>query len=120
MALPKLASSRGFRSVVAGHGFFLGQAAWHYRPQCLQVRQLASQATQEKQTSDTSPSLSSSRSQSPTASSASSDSANQSMPSGWEDDPDYNITDFSRLPNKNFGYNQEMKVADDFKRVLRS
>lgn len=37
----------------------------------------------------------------------------------WEDDPDWGITKFSQLPFQQFGYNQHMKINEEFKESLR-
>jgi len=47
------------------------------------------------------------------------DAANFSLPPGWEDNPNYQITAFSQLPHKMFGHNQHIKVNEDFKEALR-
>jgi translocator assembly and maintenance protein 41 len=44
---------------------------------------------------------------------------NDSLPPGWEDDPDWNITAFSQLPHRTFGFNQHMKINEEFKEALR-
>ncbi|KAF2436347.1 mitochondrial import protein mmp37 [Tothia fuscella] len=44
---------------------------------------------------------------------------NASLPPGWEDDPDWDITAFSQLPHRTFGYNQFMKTNEEFKEALR-
>lgn len=41
------------------------------------------------------------------------------MPLGWEDSPNWNITDFSQLPHKHFGHNQHMRINAEFKEALR-
>ena len=41
------------------------------------------------------------------------------MPPGWEDDPDYNISAFSQLPHRHFGFNQHMIINEEFKEALR-
>lgn len=56
---------------------------------------------------------------SPTADSTAADGSNQSLPLGWEDDADFNITNFSQLPHRLFGANQHIKVNEDFKEALR-
>ncbi|KAI9683769.1 MAG: Mitochondrial translocator assembly and maintenance protein 41 [Bathelium mastoideum] len=48
-----------------------------------------------------------------------SSSANQSMPPGWEDNPDYNISAFSQLPHQHFGFNQFIVINEEFKEALR-
>jgi len=37
----------------------------------------------------------------------------------WEDHPDFGITNFSQLPHPSFGTNQHIRIAGDFKEVLR-
>ncbi|KAF2099496.1 mitochondrial matrix Mmp37 [Rhizodiscina lignyota] len=44
---------------------------------------------------------------------------NISLPPGWEDDPDYNITRFEQLPHRMFGTNQHIRINEDFKRALQ-
>lgn len=41
------------------------------------------------------------------------------MPDGWEDFPDYNISAFSQLPHRHFGFNQHMIINEEFKEALR-
>ena len=41
------------------------------------------------------------------------------MPEGWEDNPDYNISAFSQLPHRHFGFNQHMIINEEFKEALR-
>jgi translocator assembly and maintenance protein 41 len=48
------------------------------------------------------------------------ETSNISLPPGWEDDPDWNIDTFSQLPHRTFGYNQHMKINEDFKEALRN
>jgi translocator assembly and maintenance protein 41 len=57
----------------------------------------------------------------PTAStqSSSDDGAHQSLPPGWEDDTDYNISSFKDLPHRFFGHNQHIRINEDFKESLR-
>ncbi|KAF1992066.1 mitochondrial matrix Mmp37 [Aulographum hederae CBS 113979] len=47
------------------------------------------------------------------------DVSNQSLPPGWEDDPNWNITAFSELPHRKFGVNQHMIINEEFKESLR-
>lgn len=47
------------------------------------------------------------------------DEVNSSLPPGWEDDPDWNITAFSQLPHRTFGFNQHMRINEEFKESLR-
>ncbi|KAF2864287.1 mitochondrial matrix Mmp37 [Piedraia hortae CBS 480.64] len=44
----------------------------------------------------------------------------KTLPPGWDDNPDYEITAFSQLPHKFFGYNQHIRINEDFKEALRS
>ena len=44
---------------------------------------------------------------------------NQSLPPGWEDNPDFNITTFAQLPHREFGYNQFIEINEEFKEALR-
>lgn len=58
--------------------------------------------------------------QSPVGISTGTEHLNQSLPPGWEDDTELaKITRFSDLPHKHFGYNQHIKVNEDFKEALR-
>ncbi|KXT14821.1 hypothetical protein AC579_4075 [Pseudocercospora musae] len=43
----------------------------------------------------------------------------QSLPPDWEENADYNINKFSDLPHRFFGYNQHIKINEDFKESLR-
>lgn len=122
----------------------LGQIAWHYRPAFFYTahrRHLTSspsrqeqQTAQSQQKSDLPPSSSStssttsSRSNSATESqspptertTSPKDDANFSLPPGWEDSEAYtNITEFSELPHRFFGYNQHIRINEDFKEDLR-
>ena len=45
--------------------------------------------------------------------------SNQSLPPGWEDDPNFDIKAFSELPHRTFGHNQHMRINEDFKESLR-
>ncbi|QIW97879.1 hypothetical protein AMS68_003397 [Peltaster fructicola] len=45
--------------------------------------------------------------------------ATETLPDGWEDDPDYNISSFSQLPHRYFGHNQHIRVNEEFKEALR-
>jgi translocator assembly and maintenance protein 41 len=42
-----------------------------------------------------------------------------SVPSDWEDNPNYSISQFSELPHSNFGVNQHIVINDEFKEALR-
>ncbi|KAK1088114.1 Mitochondrial translocator assembly and maintenance protein 41 [Friedmanniomyces endolithicus] len=146
MALPKLAASPAYYSLVTANSFVLGQTAWHYRPARFrsthpQQRTLTSTPARQHQqlenynarqdqppplpppSRDTNPrttSKTNSTSSTDTRpTSTSDDSSNTCLPPGWEDNPDYKITDFSQLPHRNFGYNQHIKINDDFKESLR-
>ncbi|KAF1817583.1 mitochondrial import protein-like protein mmp37 [Eremomyces bilateralis CBS 781.70] len=46
-------------------------------------------------------------------------SSNESLPPGWEDEPDWNITKFDQLPHRTFGFNQHMIINEEFKESLR-
>ena len=41
------------------------------------------------------------------------------MPQGWDENLDYNISKFSQLPSRQFGYNQHMIINEEFKEALR-
>ncbi|KAK6390511.1 hypothetical protein LTR65_005635 [Meristemomyces frigidus] len=130
-ALPKLATSPAYYSLVGAHSFLLGQAAWHYRPAFLrspppaQPTHRTFTTTQrprdqdQKQKQPSPPPSESSKSSSPHPS-TSSDAASASLPPGWEDNADFqNITAFSQLPHRFFGHNQHIRVNEDFKESLR-
>ena len=44
---------------------------------------------------------------------------NRSLPPGWEDNADFNITTFAQLPHREFGYNQFIQINEEFKEALR-
>lgn len=88
------------------------------RQQHLQQRPLIPSRTPRRPYATTTPSSKSETSES-SSSAPSLDSSSESLPSGWEDDPDFNITDFSQLPHRYFGYNQHIKVNEEFKEALR-
>lgn len=46
-------------------------------------------------------------------------SETSSLPPGWEDDPNWNITSFEQLPHRMLGTNQHIRVNEDFKRALQ-
>ncbi|KAI9683545.1 MAG: Mitochondrial translocator assembly and maintenance protein 41, partial [Bogoriella megaspora] len=141
MALNRLASSRGFHSLLAGHSFIFGQQIWCKRPDAFRSRALASQSSEasrksnnlagklkeeastgspssrEQSASPSKPNDETQSSNSPSASPSTSDS--QSMPPGWEDNPNYNISAFSQLPHKHFGFNQFIVINEEFKEALR-
>ncbi|SMY19177.1 unnamed protein product [Zymoseptoria tritici ST99CH_1A5] len=150
MSVPnRLAWSPAFHSLVGAHSFLLGQAAYHYRPSCLrrsqQVRSLSVTPLLHEDISSKSSSSPSSNSSVKSSGTPSSDSKagaeektsnrhqgpasvdstakdapNQSLPPGWEENADYNIKKFSDLPHQYFGYNQHIKINEDFKESLRS
>lgn len=113
------------QSLVARQSVLAGQAAYHYRPQSL--RSYASQTTQAAQASEAEDDGSSQSSKassnfkptSPLRDSSNANAEHSSMPPGWEDDPDLNISSFSELPHRFFGTNQHIKVNEDFKEALR-
>ncbi|KAK5107250.1 hypothetical protein LTR62_001604 [Meristemomyces frigidus] len=127
MSLPRLATppaSCCYYSLVGANSFVLGQTAWHYRPASFR-RTLHS--TQHHRHNEQTPESRSQRSKAPSSDSdtpnpsISSDEPNQPLPPHWEDNPDYaNITHFSQLPHREFGYNQHIKVNEDFKESLRN
>ncbi|KAF4554464.1 Phosphatidate cytidylyltransferase-like protein 1 [Elsinoe fawcettii] len=118
MSLRRLSTTRGFEPLVAGHSFIFGQLTWQHRPQFLRP-QLQTYATEKKDdTEHFSPSFKPAKRE-PTPSPTSSDLSNQSMPEGWEDNPDLSITTFSQLPHKYFGTNQHIRINEDFKESLR-
>lgn len=104
----------------------LGQVAWHYRPTSVaSFRSLSTtpnnrrqEQTEQQSSAPTPPTFSPRNAAEPTANNA--DSRNFSLPPGWEDNPQYsNITQFSDLPHRFFGYNQHIKINEDFKESLR-
>ena len=46
-------------------------------------------------------------------------SSSETLPPDWEDNADLNITRFSDLPHREFGYNQHMIINEEFKECLR-
>jgi translocator assembly and maintenance protein 41 len=46
-------------------------------------------------------------------------SSTQSPPADWEENPNFNISNFSELPHTDFGVNQHMLINDEFKEALR-
>ncbi|KAK5175290.1 Mitochondrial translocator assembly and maintenance protein 41 [Saxophila tyrrhenica] len=116
MALPKLATSPSFHALVGAHSFMLGQVAWHYRPTFFRP------VPHQRTLSGTPRRRDEKQQQRPPAQPTTSpeDSPNFSLPDGWEDNPQYsNITQFSELPHRFFGYNQHIKINEDFKESLR-
>ena len=113
----------------------LGQVAWHYRPAFFYtahrrhltntpIRHDDQQSKPKPPPSDES--FPSSASDSPPPSSPAEpttppkDGPNFSLPAGWEDSDAYNnITQFSELPHRFFGYNQHIKINEEFKESLR-
>lgn len=108
----------------------LGQVAWHYRPAFfytahrrhlltttpIRHEQQSKPAPPPSDSSSTSPSPPSS----PPSSSDDSSSSSSASDTGWEDSDAYNnITQFSELPHRFFGYNQHIKINEDFKESLR-
>lgn len=85
-------------------------------------RFLASQAPKESATTSSQESLLK-ESASDAASSKPSESAKPSPtatpPPDWEDNPNYDISQFSELPHSNFGVNQHIVINDEFKEALR-
>jgi translocator assembly and maintenance protein 41 len=47
------------------------------------------------------------------------DGPTSTPPADWEDNPNYNIDNFSQLPHTNFGVNQHIVINDEFKEALR-
>lgn len=121
--------------MTASHTLLLSNIAWFRHSQATGLRSFASRSAadeyKEKVTSKQDAEKESSKAASsvppsPTSSdgsvngsTGSSDSFNQSLPPGWEDDPDWSITQFSQLPHREFGYNQHMKINEEFKESLR-
>jgi len=134
-------SSRSFTSVFTSGGFLLGQVGWHWRPQPFHPPSFSSLSIprfQEQRparaTAEQKPSNSSSQAVTPDASArenaappaAKKESSffdsghhSESLPPGWEDNPDFNITTFAQLPHREFGYNQFIQVNEEFKEALR-
>lgn len=120
-----------FRSAIAGQSFFAGQLAWRRCPQWGRQRSYATVSDKLPESKDETNSQSerstTSESVSPSTKASSilkdvepsSSTTNSSLPPGWEDDPDYNISAFSQLPHKHFGFNQHMMVNAEFKEALR-
>jgi translocator assembly and maintenance protein 41 len=126
-----------FSSVVAGHGLLLSQLAWFRQAQYgggrrsfvssryygAEQKQTTRQPAPEAGSRPSSPSSHSSGGslQSEVASEKPTGSQDTlpAPPSSWEDDPDWSITKFSELPSKTFGWNQHMRINEDFKETLR-
>ncbi|KAF2674313.1 mitochondrial matrix Mmp37, partial [Microthyrium microscopicum] len=137
MAAVRFVNPRVFYSVTSSHTILLSHIAWYRGSQPLFRRTFASgsspedfkekrithdEAELESQKAASKASTASSSSSASIQSSTSfksSESFNQSLPSGWEDDPDWSITKFTQLPHKEFGYNQHMKINEEFKESLR-
>ncbi|KAK5133569.1 hypothetical protein LTR08_007608 [Meristemomyces frigidus] len=127
MALPRLATSPGYYSLVGAHSFRLGQTAWHCRPSTLrsppqQKRSLTTTPSHhEEHQNSASPRSEITDSPSPPPEhSATTSTPDTALPPGWEDNPAYhNIKTFSQLPHRHFGHNQHMRINDDFKEALR-
>ncbi|KAK3115951.1 Mitochondrial translocator assembly and maintenance protein 41 [Teratosphaeriaceae sp. CCFEE 6253] len=144
MALPRLATSPAYYySLVGANSFVLGQTAWHYRPALFRQKRaftaipprhdqhLENYNERQDQPPPSSSSSRASEQRSPSSPSSvksgsssahdarPDDPANASLPPGWEDNPDYHITDFSQLPHRSFGHNQHIKINEDFKEALR-
>ncbi|KAF2721270.1 mitochondrial matrix Mmp37 [Polychaeton citri CBS 116435] len=142
MLLRKLTSTPAALSLVGAHSFIAGQAAWQYRPSSLrparrklhisppryeqnQQQPSSSQTTSAASPSSSSTSAASSSTEhttskpSSTASSTNLSDSSQTLPPGWEDDPDFSIRTFSQLPHRFFGYNQHIRINEDFKEALR-
>ncbi|USW53686.1 Putative phosphatidate cytidylyltransferase [Septoria linicola] len=145
----KLAASPVFHSLLGVNSFFLANAAWQSRPSHLvpQTRSF-SLAQRLRDQNEARSSLASTKSASSDATSnagksvrdqkterldekknapsdatgadsTAKDSPMQSLPPGWEENADYNISNFADLPHRFFGYNQHIKINEDFKESLR-
>ncbi|KXL48775.1 MAG: hypothetical protein FE78DRAFT_28830 [Acidomyces sp. 'richmondensis'] len=124
MSLTRLKTSPAFHSLVGANFFFLGQAAWHRRPGSLHCRPLSSTSTlgddqQQQERKEARPLQKHQASENKPRQQREDDVSNFSLPPGWEDDPNYHITAFSQLPHRFFGYNQHIRVNEDFKEALR-
>lgn len=112
-------------SVFTSGGFLLGQVAWHWRPQSLRLRSFSAFSSPRLQeqlpSKPAEPEPAKGAAPDAAANTAFFDSghANQSLPPGWEDNPDFNITTFAQLPHREFGYNQFIEVNEEFKEALR-
>ena len=97
----------------------LGQSLYHHRPSFLRRQQ----QQQHQQPFHSAPLLQQTQSdlESSTGSSSSSaaSSASLSLPPNWEEKIDYDIKSFSELPSASFGYNQHIRINEDFKESLR-
>lgn len=120
MSLRKLSSTPGFRPLLVGHSFWIGQLAWTNRPQFARTspRSFATErANKDDGAESKRSSEDSSQSEKQPFSTPSDD--HPSMPEGWEDNPDLGITAFSQLPHKFFGTNQHIRINEDFKEAMR-
>lgn len=58
-------------------------------------------------------------SKSATSVQSSSSNITKQAPLDWEDNPNYNISQFSELPQTNFGVNQHIKINEELREALR-
>lgn len=141
--VPKLSNSSvqtspAFHSLLGVNSFFLATTAWHSRPNSLRSspsphRTFTSTTHRhEQEQAQAKPRVSEQLQDSKLGSEKTSgrprrqadtspDSPHQSLPPGWEDNPNFaNIKNFSDLPHKYFGYNQHIQINEEFKESLRS
>ena len=110
----------------------LVRIGWQYRkPRSIQhhYQRLVSTAsgnsssdksTTSDQTDPTSGSSSSPSSSGPTPNPSQQSSKRPSdLPPDWDENPDYNVQNFTDLPSKNFGFNQHILINNEFKEALR-
>ncbi|GAB7337827.1 hypothetical protein MBLNU457_4228t1 [Dothideomycetes sp. NU457] len=118
--MSKFLSTSGLRPIVIRHGLISGRTALISRPQSFRpIKYYSSDAPRPDNKTTT-------RNEAPKETKSvfaktnpSVDAAHQSMPPGWEDNPDLDITAFSELPHRFFGTNQHIRINEDFKESLR-
>ncbi|KAK6440837.1 Mitochondrial translocator assembly and maintenance protein 41 [Oleoguttula sp. CCFEE 5521] len=123
MSTFKLATSPTFHNLLGVNSFFLASTAWHSRPahfrrHPISRRSLSSTSAFRDEKQHVSEQLQDSRLGSDPKSQESSKSKSDDG-HDWEDTADFNISTFAELPHKTFGYNQHIKVNEDFKESLR-
>ncbi|KIW07688.1 uncharacterized protein PV09_01627 [Verruconis gallopava] len=125
MALPT--AHRGFSSLVQTHGLLRSNIARFRQSRLsgyrwlhcnLALREEQKSSSEKKQEGSASPTIKESG-EKQAQSGYETDTSNVSLPPGWEDNPDWNITTFSQLPHRTFGYNQHMRINEEFKEALR-
>ncbi|KAB8349508.1 hypothetical protein FH972_023534 [Carpinus fangiana] len=116
-------STRFVQSAAAGQAFFAGQLIWHRRPETLRVRHYSTSPPSSQSSSRAPSTTTDSLQPGPDDQAAKVAEAQHegdlSMPPGWEESANRNISSFNELPHKEFGFNQHMIVNAEFKEALR-